>query len=933
MGFLISSQNDSEEMERIRVLTLHARVISSIIALGNLNPIQDFLCYGTKHHDPSQCGLVLHTRDSMRDVVVEAAAALDLIKNVEVQAIFIGPDSSMRANFVNDLGDKAQVPIISFSTTSPSLTSLQSSYEFRVAQNDSSQLRAISAIIQAFGWSEAVPIYVDNEFGEGVIPYVTNALQEINARIPYWCVIPPTATDDQIAEKLQQLMTLQTRVFIVHMLPSLGTRLFAKAKEIGMMDEGYVWIMTDGMSNFLGSLNSSFIDNIQGVLGLKSFVPDTKDLENLRVRWQMKFQKDNPSILNVRLDVFGLWAYDAAWALAMAVEKVQNTTTFKFQNVNFSDSSTDLEQLRASESGPVLVQTLSSTTFRGLSGNFSFLDRQLQSSNFQIINVNGNGERGVGYWTPETGLVRSINSRNNYTYSSTPSNAGSLGLIIWPGPGDTTTIPKVTGFCIDVFEAVMEELPFSVPYEYYPFAKPNGEPAGSYSDLILQVSLGNYDAAVGDITNRATRSLYVDFTSPYAESGVSMVVPIKAKRSRKSALVFLKPFTWELWVITCSFFFLIAIVVWVLEHRINEDFRGPPGRQVGTSIWFSFATMVFAQREELMSNLAKFVVTVWVFVVLILTQSYTASLTSILTVQQLQPTVTDIDMLLKNGDLVGFQEGSFVQGILIQLGFRRENLRAYRSTEELAQLFEKGRLSAAFDEIPFMNLFLTTYCSKYAMVEPTLLKADSGFAFAFPKNSRLTLDVSRLISNLQEGDKMKALMDKWFKIQTRCTDPNNIGTSYSSPLSLDGLWGLFLIVGASSALALLIHAALFFYQNWHFLIRSEPELSLWRKICLVFQIFDQIELPSPNNVQAASANDSATNIMITSSPVPSPRLGNTDSYITNIEMHETPSSSTTNGDLESIPCSPSSSYSHSSHTASQVIVLEIQETSSTMHGD
>lgn len=117
--------------------------------------------------------------------------------------------------------------------------------------------------------------------------------------------------------------------------------------------------------------------------------------------------------------------------------------------------------------------------------------------------------------------------------------------------------------------------------------------------ILRRFFIQNYDAAVGDITNRANRSLYVDFTSPYTESGVSMVVPIKAKRSRKSALVFLKPFTWELWVITCSFFFLIAIVVWVLEHRINEDFRGPPGRQVGTSVWFSFATMVFAQRKLL----------------------------------------------------------------------------------------------------------------------------------------------------------------------------------------------------------------------------------------------------------------------------------------------------------------------------------------------
>ena len=94
-----------------------------------------------------------------------------MIKNVEVQAI-IGPRSSMQANFVIDLGDKAHVPIISFSATSSSLTSLRSPYFFRVAQNDSSQVKAISAIIQAFGWREVVPIYIDNEYGQGIIPFV-----------------------------------------------------------------------------------------------------------------------------------------------------------------------------------------------------------------------------------------------------------------------------------------------------------------------------------------------------------------------------------------------------------------------------------------------------------------------------------------------------------------------------------------------------------------------------------------------------------------------------------------------------------------------------------------------------------------------------------------------------------------------------------------
>ena len=98
---------------------------------------------------------------------------------------------------------------------------------------------------------------------------------------------------------------------------------------------------------------------------------------------------------------------------------------------------------------------------------------------------------------------------------------------------------------------------------------------------------------MGDTTTVANRSLYVDFTLPYTESGVSMIVPIIDKRS-KNAWVFLKPLTWDLWVTSACFFVFIGFVILVLEHRINEDFRGPCSNQVGTILWFSFSTMVFA---------------------------------------------------------------------------------------------------------------------------------------------------------------------------------------------------------------------------------------------------------------------------------------------------------------------------------------------------
>ena len=51
---------------------------------------------------------------------------------------------------------------------------------------------------------------------------------------------------------------------------------------------------------------------------------------------------------------------------------------------------------------------------------------------------------------------------------------------------------------------------------------------------------------------------------------------------------------------------------------------------------------------------------------MILTQSYTASLTLMLTIQQLNPTIIDINELLKKGEHVGYQKGSFVREFLIE---------------------------------------------------------------------------------------------------------------------------------------------------------------------------------------------------------------------------------------------------------------------------
>ena len=142
----------------------------------------------------------------------------------------------------------------------------------------------------------------------------------------------------------------------------------------------------------------------------------------------------------------------------------------------------------------------------------------------------------------------------------------------------------------------------------------------------------------------------------------------------------------------------------------------------------------------MVSNFARFVVIVWVFVVLILTQSYTASLASLLTVQQLQPAVTDVNQLIKRGDYVGYQKNSYIFEILKEMNFDETKLKQYKSMEECDELLSKGSanggIAAAIDSTHSMKLFLGKYCSKYIMVG-SIYKTD-GLGFV----SSLSLSLS-----------------------------------------------------------------------------------------------------------------------------------------------------------------------------------------------
>uniref|UniRef100_A0A0E0A623 Ionotropic glutamate receptor C-terminal domain-containing protein n=1 Tax=Oryza glumipatula TaxID=40148 RepID=A0A0E0A623_9ORYZ len=177
--------------------------------------------------------------------------------------------------------------------------------------------------------------------------------------------------------------------------------------------------------------------------------------------------------------------------------------------------------------------------------------------------------------------------------------------------------------------------------------------------------------------------------------------------------------------------------------------------------------------------------------VVILVQSYTASLSSMLTTSRLWPSVVDLDQLRHNNDYVGYQNKSFVHSLLNQT-FKEDRLRPYANGKEYAEALRRGKVSAIVDEIPYIRSFMSDQNnSNEFWVFPQTYNI-LGFAFGFPIGSPLVHNLSVAILDMTRITN---------KTDSHLTDDHG---NHSTPLTLENFSGLFVIVGSVSTLMLLI---------------------------------------------------------------------------------------------------------------------------------
>jgi len=127
--------------------------------------------------------------------------------------------------------------------------------------------------------------------------------------------------------------------------------------------------------------------------------------------------------------------------------------------------------------------------------------------------------------------------------------------------------------------------------------------------------------------------------------------------------------------------------------------------------------------EKIVSTLGRLLLIIWLFVVMILNSSYTSSLTSILTVEQLSSSTSN--------DRISYLRDTFSESYLTQeLNIHKSRLVPLNSPSEYEKALKdgptNGGVAAIVDERAYMEIFLETRC-EYGIIGQEFTKMGWGF--------------------------------------------------------------------------------------------------------------------------------------------------------------------------------------------------------------
>ena len=309
--------------------------------------------------------------------------------------------------------------------------------------------------------------------------------------------------------------------------------------------------------------------------------------------------------------------------------------------------------------------------------------------------------------------------------------------------------PEWSGFSIDLWNALAQSLKVDTSWVE----------VATVSDQLEAVKNGNADAAIAAITITKERENFVDFTQPYFDSGLQIMIHAQAG-SR-----FLDVFDSIPWLTLgallgafVAIMFLMANVLWIVERHTSEHFRKGYLRGIGEGLWAG--ALIVATGEHGDRQAAKVVKRLIVFfmwlVGVVLIAQLTATISSTQTVDRLNSKIRGPTDLA--GKKIATVRGTVAASYLSEQGFQYVEV---ASAEEGCDLVLNGDVQAMVFDAPTLQYLATKRGNGVLRVVGPIFAAQK-YGIAIPDGSPLRKRINRALLEMYDDGRYRALYNKWF---------------------------------------------------------------------------------------------------------------------------------------------------------------------------
>ncbi|XP_071495259.1 glutamate receptor ionotropic, kainate 1-like [Diadema antillarum] len=396
---------------------------------------------------------------------------------------------------------------------------------------------------------------------------------------------------------------------------------------------------------------------------------------------------------------------------------------------------------------------------------------------------------------------------------------------------ETVSGPKFTGFCIDMLDKIAEKLDFTYDIYLTPDSNYGGKRAdGSWNGLVGQVYYGLADMAVAGMVINSDRETVVDFTKPFMNYGVGILLRKPQKKS--NVFAFLEPLDIKVWGCVLASLFVVGFLIYILDRLSPYSSYGKGGPEcdeandfnLQNSLWFAFASCLQQGGDNTpISVSGRMLSAFWWFFALIIIATYTANLAAFLTVTRMENPINSLEDLANQNKII---YGTIENSSLHRFFEKRKNQRIYERmwdfmsssqtspwvpTDKEGYRRVKQESYAFFWDAPILDYIKQTECDLMTVGKPFNLK---GYGIATPQGAAYRDNLSVAILKLQEEGILEEIKKKWFERESICPEEvvNSNPNTKASAIGLSKIAGAFyvLIIGA-----VLSFIAVIIEHMWH----------------------------------------------------------------------------------------------------------------------